>query len=267
MSTLPTTTLADRRLPLPDVQAEAPQHTIALREVGVREMRLPLVFDFGPSIATLTMSVDLPAHQRGSHMSRFRRAVDAVPEGLSPSAFAQTLAARLITLHGYAQVARVDLSADVPISDLVVPVRAHGMAGTPLAPTSPSANVTESVEVVALGSTVCPCSYAMSNERYAHVQRAQITVTVDNPRVSVTELHRLVTTAFSAPVAMFLDRPGEKALVDRMFAHPRFVEDVAREAAVALRAASAGSHASLTAIAFESIHPYDCYAVWSGALT
>lgn len=267
MSTLPTTTLADRRKPLPDVQAEAPEHIIALREVGVREMSLPLVFDSGPAIASLTMSVDLPAQQRGSHMSRFRRAVDAVPEGLSPSAFAQTLAQRLTELHGYAQVASVDLSVDVAISDLVIPVRAHGLAGTPLPTVSSAAPATEQLEVVALGSTVCPCSFAMSDERYAHVQRAQITATVDNPRVGVTDLHRLLASAFSAPVAMFLDRPGEKALVDRMFAHPRFVEDVAREAAVALRAAGAGTHAALTAIAFESIHPYDCYAVWSGELT
>lgn len=267
MSTLSTTTLADRRQPLPDVQAEAPQHTIALGEVGVRGMRLPLVFDSGPAIATLTMSVDLPANQRGSHMSRFRRAVDSVPEGLAPSAFAQALAARLMVLHDYAHVARVELATDVAISDLVVPVRAHGFAGAPALPATRPENVAESLELVALGSTVCPCSFAMSNDRYAHVQRAEITVTVDNPRVNVTELHRLVTSAFSAPVAMLLDRPGEKALVDRMFAHPRFVEDVAREAAVALRAAKAGTYASLSAIAFESIHPYDCYAVWSGELT
>lgn len=263
MSTHPTT-LADRRLPLPDIQAEAPAHALALGEVGVHAMRLPLVFDSGPAVATLTLSVDLPAGQRGAHMSRFRRAVDAVAEGLTPSAFAQALATRLLSLHDYARTAKVDLQVDVPISDLVVPVRAHGVAGQASEPEPMPAQ--ETLELTALGSTVCPCSFAMSGDRYAHVQRAQIRVSVAAPRVGVAQLHRLISSAFSAPVAMLLDRPGEKALVDRMFAHPRFVEDVAREAIVALRSAGAGKHASLTATAFESIHPYDCFAAWSGTL-
>ena len=262
MSTHPTP-LADRRLPLPDVQAEAPVHALALGAVGVRAMRLPLVFDFGPAVATLTLSVDLPADQRGAHMSRFRRAVDAVAEGLEPAAFAQALARELLGLHRYARAAEVALSVDVPIADLVVPVRAKALAGTR---PEPAPAVDEGLELVALGSTVCPCSFAMSGERYAHVQRAEIRVRVAEPRLGVAALHRVVSTAFSAPVAMLLDRPGEKALVDRMFAHPRFVEDVAREAAVALRAAGAGRAASLTATAFESIHPYDCFAAWAGSL-
>lgn len=258
-------TLADRRQPLPDVQAEAPEHALALGEVGVKDMRLPLVFDFGPAVARLTLSVDLPAVQRGAHMSRFRRAIDAIEPGLTPSAFAQALASRLMTLHGYARHAKVAMAVQVPIGDLVIPVQANGFAGRrPVEMVSDAA--AEEVEIVALGSTVCPCSFAMSGDRYAHVQRAELKVRVTSPRLGIVELHRLVSTAFSAPVAMMLDRPGEKALVDRMFAHPRFVEDVAREAAVALRAARAGAHASLTAVAFESIHPYDCYASWSGSL-
>lgn len=258
-------TLADRRQPLPDVQAEAPEHALALGEVGVKDMRLPLVFDFGPAVASLTLSVDLPAAQRGAHMSRFRRAIDAIEPGLTPSAFAHALAARLMTLHGYARHAKVAMAVQVPIGDLVIPVQANGFAGRrPVEMVTETA--AEEVEIVALGSTVCPCSFAMSGDRYAHVQRAELKVRVTSPRLGIVELHRLVSTAFSAPVAMMLDRPGEKALVDRMFAHPRFVEDVAREAAVALRAARAGAHASLTAVAFESIHPYDCYASWAGSL-
>jgi GTP cyclohydrolase FolE2 len=44
------------------------------------------------------------------------------------------------------------------------------------------------------------------------------------------------------------------------------VEDVAREAAASLRAAHAGRAARVAATAFESIHPYDCFAEWSGEL-
>jgi GTP cyclohydrolase FolE2 len=106
----------------------------------------------------------------------------------------------------------------------------------------------------------------MSGDRYAHVQRAELVVELFDPVLDVGALHAVVSTAFSAPVAMVLDRPAEKALVDRMFAHPRFVEDVCREAVSALAAAGAGRHAQVRATAFESIHPYDCFAAWEGPL-
>ena len=43
-------------------------------------------------------------------------------------------------------------------------------------------------------------------------------------------------------------------------------EPVALPELASLAAAGAGSHARVTAVAFESIHPYDCFASWEGAL-
>lgn len=257
------TPLADRRCTLPDVQADVPEHAIALGKVGVCGMKLPLVLDTGSLIATLDASVDLPAIQRGAHMSRFRRAIDRVPTGLTPYAFAQALAKVLLELHPYAKTAQVRVAVETPVADLVLAATARATAGALPERLGAFGN---SMTLRTLGSTVCPCSFAMSGDRYAHVQRAEIQLELFDPRLSVAELHAVLSPAFSAPVAMLLDRPGEKALVDRMFAHPRFVEDVARKAAVALRAASAGSAARLVATAFESIHPYDCFAAWEGAL-
>lgn len=257
------TLLADRRAALPDVQAEAPEHAIALGGVGVCSMRLPLVLDAGPAIASIDAAVDLPADQRGAHMSRFRRAIDSIAVGLDPHAFANALAGELLRRHPYARRTEVTLAVPVAVADLVFDTTVRACAGLAAPAFAPAGS---SVSLRALGSTVCPCSFAMSGERYAHVQRAELWVEVFAPRLSVAELHAVVSTAFSAPVAMVLDRPAEKALVDRMFAHPRFVEDVAREAVSALCAAAAGTHARLKATAFESIHPYDCFATWAGAL-
>ncbi len=258
------TLLADRRTALPDVQATAPLQAIALDRVGVAGMKLPLVLDGGPAIASLDMSVDLPATQRGAHMSRFRRAIDSVPEGLDAFAFAQALASELLQRHPYARSVEVLLATETALADLVLPVRVRAVAGTPIG--AMPARDASLLNLRALGSTVCPCSFAMSGDRYAHVQRAEIVLDVMEPRLSVAELHAICTSAFSAPVAMMLDRPGEKAIVDRMFAHPRFVEDVAREAVSGLRAARAGAAARVRATAFESIHPYDCFAAWEGSL-
>lgn len=258
------TSLAERRHDLPDVQADVPEHAIALSAVGVTGMRLPLVLENGPALATITAAVDLPADQRGAHMSRFRKAIDSVPAGLDVFDFAQVLVEELMRRHPYAHRAEVTVDAETAVADLVLPVTARAVAGA-LAEPVPAIDGS-SLTLRALGSTVCPCSFAMSGDRYAHVQRAELRVELAGPRLSAAELHAIVSTAFSAPVAMMLDRPGEKALVDRMFAHPRFVEDVAREAAAALRAARAGDAARVVATAFESIHPYDCFATWQGTI-
>ncbi len=257
------TLLALRRSPLPDVQSETPELAIALGAVGVRGMRLPIVLAQGPVVVSLDASVDVPATQRGAHMSRFRRAIDAIDEGLEPFAFATALGRELLLRHPYATRAEVVLRAPALVGDLVLDQTARALAGAEPAAQLPRAS---SLALEAFGATACPCSFAMSGERYAHAQRAALEVELFQPRVDAAGLHALCASAFSAPVAMVLDRPAEKALVDRMFAHPRFVEDVAREAVSALQAARAGSHARLRATAFESIHPYDCFAAWEGAL-
>jgi GTP cyclohydrolase FolE2 len=256
------TLLADRRAALPDVQATAPEHAIALAQVGVVGMRLPLALEHGPVVATLRLSVDLPATQRGAHMSRFRRAIDAIPAGLDAQGFARALAAELLRRHSYASSAMVEVTTDAVLGDLVLPLTARVIAGE-----RPGAVLVggSSLSLQLQGSTVCPCAYAMSGNRYAHVQRAQLDLQIFDARLSVAELHAICSRAFSAPVAMVLDRPAEKALVDRMFAHPRFVEDVAREAVNGLRSARAGEGARVVATAFESIHPYDCFATWEGS--
>jgi GTP cyclohydrolase FolE2 len=257
------TPIADRRQVLPDVQAEAPAHALALGRVGVAGMKLPLALAGGQAIATLDLAVDLPAVQRGVHMSRFRRAIDDVADGLDPSAFAQALGEELLRRHSYAKHADVTLTTETSIADLVLPSTARVHVG---APAEPELSGASSITLRTTGATVCPCSFAMSDHRYAHVQRAEIRLEVLEPRLGIPELHAICARAFSAPAAMVLDRPGEKALVDRMFAHPRFVEDVAREAVVGLKAAGAGRAAKLVATAFESIHPYDCFAEWAGLL-
>lgn len=66
---------ADQKLLLPDVQSSKDARNIAINRVGVRGLSMPIVIagKAGPqhTIAELTMTVSLPASQKGTHMSRF----------------------------------------------------------------------------------------------------------------------------------------------------------------------------------------------------
>ena len=66
---------------LQDVQSEPDVRGIALDEVGVSGLRYPVsVFDAEhgkqDTVATVALSVSLPAEQRGSHLSRFVEVLD-----------------------------------------------------------------------------------------------------------------------------------------------------------------------------------------------
>ena len=78
---------ADQKNILPDVQSTQDGRNIAIDRVGVRGVSLPIVIEGknGPqhTVATLTMTVALPADQKGTHMSRFIALMDELREPIN----------------------------------------------------------------------------------------------------------------------------------------------------------------------------------------
>jgi GTP cyclohydrolase I len=250
-------------LNLPDVQNEMPDHNIRLDSVGVRGLQVPVLLDIGTVVASLDLAVNLPAAQRGVHMSRFHRTLDTMPAGLRLAEFPAVLAAMLLDRHPYADRAEVLVTVNTVVAGTVTPTTIRAVRG---ADVPRYQTMRDSCLLTVRGATVCPCALAMSGGRQSHVQRAEIAAEIFDPVLPLSELREMLCCGFSAPAASVLDRPSEKSHVARMFAHPRFVEDVAREAVAALRAGGAGSGARVTVVSFESIHPYDCFAAWEGSL-
>ena len=66
---------APEQLPLPDVQSKPDLRNIAIEHVGVRDVRYPLTLRSGdrlvPTVGMWRLGVALPAHVKGTHMSRF----------------------------------------------------------------------------------------------------------------------------------------------------------------------------------------------------
>ena len=82
--------------------------------------------------------------------------------------------------------------------------------------------------------TLCPCSKEISKAG-AHNQRAFVRLKIrSSGLVWFEELIRMVEDASSAPLYTLLKREDEKFVTERAYETPRFVEDLARELAVAL---------------------------------
>src|SRR5512132_1163988 len=80
---------------LPDMQAQADSRELPIDAVGVGGVRYPVTIRDGgrllPTVATLRMTVGLPATAKGTHMSRFIELLEAQGAALDQAGFKRIL--------------------------------------------------------------------------------------------------------------------------------------------------------------------------------
>lgn len=114
--------------------------------------------------------------------------------------------------------------------------------------------------VVAPVTTLCPCSKEISTFG-AHNQRAAITLSVQPlALIWLEDLIAMAESCGSSEVYALLKRPDEKHVTERAYAHPMFVEDVARKVAQQAMAHADIAWFSVGVESFESIHNHSAYA-------
>ena len=285
-------------LHLPDIQAGTPERQYRLSRVGVRGVRKPVIVSrAGRKPVTLTADfdifVDLPAHQKGVHMSRNLEAVaELIDERIAepvPSleALVSRLAAVLLEKHPYAKMSEVRAVGDyflqrefpgggksVEPYRLIAEGRAERTNGGP-----PTVKKLIGVEVI--GMTACPCAMETSRALLkargiavpdqgpviTHNQRNVATLLLEVPQhaeVEADDLVDLVESCLSAPTYELLKRKMEGELVVRAHDKPMFVEDVVREildkVAARYTKLPADTHVVARSEAHESIHKHNAFA-------
>ncbi|MEY2597802.1 MAG: cyclohydrolase [Verrucomicrobiota bacterium] len=251
---------------LKDTQNEPDHREIAIDRVGVKNLRFPMqVRDKAHAeqhtIASVALTVDLPKHFKGTHMSRFVEALNACGRELHVDKVRALLSSLTQRLHS--ECAHVDfefpffLEKAAPVSgkkgliDYTVRFSATLQRG-------------ESdfvVTVVVPVATLCPCSKAIS-DRGAHNQRGQVTYSVRflTP-VWIEDLIQLVEQSASCELYSVLKRPDEKAVTERAYDNPVFVEDLVRNIAMRSNREEAIVWYRVEAENFESIHNHNAYAL------
>ena len=242
-----------------DIQSSPSDVSIAIDRVGIKALKLPLTLKdrshgVQHTVASVDMAVDLPAHFKGTHMSRFVEALESWKGTLDFRDFRQLLAFVRDRLE--ARNAHVSLrfpyfvrrgspaSAAVSAMDYACTV-AGDLTGDAFA-------ITMGVEVPVM--TVCPCSLAISDQG-AHSQRTVVRATCRLRKfVWLEELIAMAEAAGSSPVYALLKREDEKYVTEAAFAKPCFVEDVARNMAKSLDDHPEVTWYAVEAESFESIH-------------
>jgi GTP cyclohydrolase I len=109
-------------------------------------------------------------------------------------------------------------------------------------------------------TTLCPCSKAIS-ARGAHNQRGEVTVQVRFMKsIWIEDLIAIIEQSASSELYALLKREDEKAVTERAYDSPVFVEDLVRNVALKLNAHPDVTWYKVEAENQESIHNHNAYA-------
>ena len=252
--------------PLKDTQNEPDDRRIAIDRVGVRALRYPMQIRdkaraVQHTIATAALTVDLPHQFKGTHMSRF---VEVLNE-FGPELHVDNIRTILcqLTARLASESAHVDFEFPFFLAKAAPVTGAVGMMdyNARFAATLEKGVVDFVVTVIVPVTTLCPCSKAISVHG-AHNQRGQVTFSIrSHPPLWIEDMIRLVEDSASSELYSLLKRPDEKAVTERAYENPVFVEDLVRN--IADRAARVPEIAwyRIEAENFESIHNHNAYAL------
>lgn len=265
--------MTDSPSKLPDIQATPDTRGIAIDQVGISDLRYPIqILDRAgkpfPTVAMISMSVHLPHHFKGTHMSRFLEVL-SMHEGEVTMNTLPTILHDLKT-NLDAEEAHIEVSftyfvtKNAPVTGSPAKV---GCDCTFLG-TSNGTKDRFSLRVTVPVTTLCPCSKEISDYG-AHNQRGYVTLEVTPKQKSgggweliwIEELIDVAERSGSAPVYALLKRPDERHVTMQAFDNPVFVEDVVRNAAAILKADSRVASFRVRAVNHESIHDHNAFAV------
>lgn len=244
------------------MQNEKAVASFRLTKVGVTGVVKPVQVRRPNRSVTLTTSldvfVDLPAEQKGSHLSRNVEAINEVVDRSvrepveSLEDLTDTIARSMLKRHEYATTSEVWARSDyflertspwgrTSLEPFRLVARANAKRGSP--------EVERSIGVEVVGMTACPC--AMETVRddllrehpeiarwpdgipiITHNQRNRTTLILQEPPghdIEADELIDIVEDSLSAPTYGLLKRPDEGRLVEMAHRNPKFVEDVVRD--------------------------------------
>jgi GTP cyclohydrolase-4 len=203
-----------------------------------------------PLIVKMDLFVDLPASQKGSHMSRNLELIsDIIDMNLQKpvsdlESFCAKTAELLLKKHDYATFSEVKAEADYFL-DRVYPSGKKGLEPYKLVAEARARNTGEIKKLIGvrvIGMTACPCAreviktigkYEGKDIPPTHNQRNITTLMIEAPgddkSVDANDLIDIAEKSFSSPTYSILKRREEGQLVFNAHKNPKFVEDVVRD--------------------------------------
>ena len=255
-------------LKMKDIQNLKDERNVDIQKVGIKNLSLPLIVqrknDSDQVVSAIArVSVSLPKHYKGTHMSRF---VEVLTEwqnkhllGADIKGCLEKIIKKLNAKSGELEFKfTYFIDKKSPVKKMSAPMGYE---------CSFEGRIDEGMYKFILGvvvpvTTLCPCSKEISDNG-AHNQRAMINVKVsydEANQIWIEDLIELVEACASCPLYTLLKREDEKYVTEKAWENPKFVEDVLRDVVVKLRNHPAVKEFEVDCEAFESIHNHSAWA-------
>jgi GTP cyclohydrolase I len=253
------------KVKLHDKQSERDYRELRIDKVGVRGLRFPIqirdkAHELQNTVATIGLFVDLPKEFKGTHMSRFIEVLNAHGSVVHVDNITDILHALQRRLHATTSHLEMEfpffLTKSAPVSGMegVMDYTARFDA------TAIGREIDFVLTVIANVTTLCPCSKAISSYG-AHNQRGEVKVQLRSRKsIWIEDVIALMEESASSELYSLLKREDEKAVTERAYENPVFVEDLVRNVAVRLNAHPDVTWYKVEAENQESIHNHNAYA-------
>lgn len=249
-----------------DTQSQSDVRQIAIDKVGVKGLKHPIeiadkAHQTQNTVATISLTVDLPHQFKGTHMSRFVEVLNAHGRLIH----AENIPDILRSLQNRLKADSAHLTMEFPFFlEKKAPVTGAVGLMDYLAWFDASIRGKEidfKVGVQVPVTTLCPCSRNIS-ERGAHNQRGIVDLEVmSSETIWIEELIALVEASASSELYSLLKRPDEKFVTERAYDNPVFVEDLSRNVALRCRQDPRIAWFRVEVENLESIHNHSAYAM------
>lgn len=250
---------------LPDTQNQKDIRQIPIDKVGVKNLKYPVAVkdkenEVQHTIATISMTVDLPKEFKGTHMSRFVEIIQCKEREMHVDSIDLILVEMQKRLNAtashiemefpYFREKQAPASGKKSLIDYVA--KFHAVRD------GDRKDFVLTVKVPV--TTLCPCSKNISKYG-AHNQRGEVTVSVRfRDTVWIEDIISVVESSASSELYSLLKREDEKFVTERAYENPVFVEDVVRNVVLKLKENKNITWYSVEAENFESIHNHNAYA-------
>ena len=260
-----TSRAAKTAAPLHVKQSDGDHRELRIDKVGVRGLRFPIQIrdkarSLQNTVATIGMFVDLPKEFKGTHMSRFIEVLNAHGNIVHVENIEDILHAMQAKLNAATSHLEMEfpffLEKQAPVSGMtsVMDYTARFDAA------AIGKEIDFVLTVKANVTTLCPCSKAIS-QYGAHNQRGEVTVQIRSTRaIWIEDLIAIVEKSASSELYALLKRRDEKAVTERAYENPVFVEDLVRNVATRLNKHRDVTWYKVEAENYESIHNHNAYA-------
>lgn len=259
-----------------DVQSSSDSRGIEIQKVGIKGFEVPLSIQRKDNenkviYAVATAGVTLPAHYKGTHMSRFVEVLNEYSSkkmlGVDLKGCVESIVQKLDAKSGYLKFEfKYFINKTSPVTKISAPMCYDCTFESMLE------NYGEEDEeykfylgVKVPVTTLCPCSKEIS-EYGAHNQRALVSVKVTYPEeehIWIEDLVKSVEKCASSELYPLLKREDEKFVTEHAYDNPKFVEDVLRDVVLMLRKNDIVDSFEVECESLESIHNHSAWAFQS----